>query len=143
MLKKVLYKKKLLAIIVQEKSCFKPGVNFVTPNNLSLQLGFMKHKSRTYIKPHTHKNHLRKIKKTTEILLIKRGSLRVDFYSKKKYLFSKIINKGKILILLEESHGFKILKNCSMLEIKQGPFNLAMDKERFDKVNEKYIKIRK
>ena len=25
-----------------------------------------------------------------------------------------------------------------MLEIKQGPFNLAMDKERFDKVNEKY-----
>jgi|TARA_B100000959_G_C14528815_1_gene438622 hypothetical protein len=143
MLKKVLYKKKLLAIIVQEKSFFKPGVNFVTPNNLPLQLGFMKHKSRTYIKPHTHKNHLRKIKKTTEILLIKRGSLRVDFYSKKKYLFSKIINKGKILILLEGSHGFKILKNCSMLEIKQGPFNLAMDKERFDKVNEKYIKIRK
>jgi len=143
MLKKILYKKKLLAIIIQEKRFFKPGVNFVTPNNLPLQLGFMKHKSRTYIKPHTHKNYLRKIKKTTEILLIKRGSLRVDFYSKKKYLFSKIINKGKILILLEGSHGFKILKNCSMLEIKQGPFNLAMDKERFDKVNEKYIKIRK
>ena len=143
MIQKILYKKKLLAMIVQENKFYKPGVKFITPNNLTLQLGFMRHKSQTYIKPHTHKNYLRKIKKTTEILLIKKGSLRVDFYSKRKYLFSKVVNKGKILILLEGSHGFKILKNCSMLEVKQGPFNFAMDKERFDKVNEKYIKIRK
>ena len=90
----------------------------------------MRHKSQTYIKPHTHKNYLRKIKKTTEILLIKKGSLRVDFYSKRKYLFSKVVNKGKILILLEGSHGFKILKNCSMLEVKQGPYNPKKDKQK-------------
>ena len=118
MIQKILYKKKLLAMIVQENKFYKPGVKFITPNNLTLQLGFMSHKSQTYIKPHTHKNYLRKIKKTTEILLIKKGSLRVDFYSKRKYLFSKVVNKGKILILLEGSHGFKmsdpvIRTNCS------------------------------
>ena len=143
MIKKISYKKKLLAMVVDEKKLFKPGVNFITPNSLTLQLGFINHKSNTYIKPHTHKNYLKKIKKTTEILLIKSGSLRVDFYSKKKYIFSKIINKNKILILLEGSHGFKILKNCSMIEIKQGPFILALDKKRFNKVDEKNIKIKK
>ncbi len=143
MIRKIKYKKRLLAMIVNERSFFKPGVNFVTPNNLSLQLGFIRHKSNTYIKPHTHKNYLRKIKKTTEILLIKNGSIRVDFYSKKKYLFSKLVGKNKILILLEGSHGFKIIKNCSIIEIKQGPFSLSMDKERFSKIDEKYIKIKK
>ena len=143
MINKVTYKKKVLAMIIQEKKYFKKGVNFITPNNLSLQLGFINHKAQTYIKPHTHRNYLRKIKKTTEVLLIKKGSLRVDFYFKKKYLFSKVINKDNILILIEGSHGFKVLKTCSIIEIKQGPFNSALDKERFNKIDEKYIKIKK
>ncbi len=143
MIKKIFHKKKLLAMIIPEKKTFKKGVNFLTPNHLTLQLGFIKHKSNTYIKPHTHKNYLRRIKKTTEILFIKNGSIRVDFYSKKKYLFSKVVSKNKILILLEGSHGFKILKNCSIIEVKQGPFSLSMDKERFNKIDEKYIKIKK
>tara|TARA_Y200000002_G_scaffold380579_1_gene392419 strand:+ start:972 stop:1403 length:432 start_codon:yes stop_codon:yes gene_type:complete len=143
MIKKIFHKKKLLAMILTEKKTFKKGVNFLTPSHLTLQLGFIKHKSSTYIKPHTHKNYLRRIKKTTEILFIKNGSIRVDFYSKKKYLFSKVVSKNKILILLEGSHGFKILRSCSIIEVKQGPFSLSMDKERFNKIDEKYIKIKK
>ena len=142
MIQKISYKKRVLAMIVSEKKNFKSGVNFITPGRLPLQLGFINHKSKTFIQPHTHKNYLRKIKKTTEILLIRKGSLRVDFYSNKKYLFSKIVNKNKILILLEGSHGFKILKNCSIIEIKQGPFSLALDKERFNKIDEKHIKVK-
>tara|TARA_B100001250_G_scaffold152432_1_gene130888 strand:+ start:145 stop:576 length:432 start_codon:yes stop_codon:yes gene_type:complete len=143
MVKKIIYKKKLLAMILPEKKIFKPGVNFITPDHFALQLGFISHKSNTYIKPHTHRNYLRKIKKTTEILLIRKGSIRVDFYSGKKYLFSNVVKKNKILVLLEGSHGFKILKNCSIIEIKQGPFSMALDKEKFNKIDEKYIKIKK
>ena len=144
MIQKIIYKKKLLAIIIEEKKMFKPGVNFITTNSLPVQLGFICHKSNTFIKPHTHNNYLRKIKKTTEILLIKKGKLRVDFYYKsKKYLFSKIVNKNRILILIDGSHGFKILKNSQIIEIKQGPFSLALDKKRFNKVDEKYIKSKK
>ena len=36
MITKINYKKKLLAMIVPEKKSFKRGVNFVTPNHLSL-----------------------------------------------------------------------------------------------------------
>jgi hypothetical protein len=144
MIKKIHYKKKLIAMIIDEKKFFKKGVDFVTPDFLPLQLGFIKHKSKTFIKPHTHNTYLRKIKKTTEVLLIKKGSLRVDFYhNKKKYLFSKVVNKDHILILADGSHGFKIIKDCSIIEIKQGPFNIALDKKRFNQIDEKNIKIKK
>jgi len=144
MIKKIIHKKKLLAIIIDEKKFFNHGVNFVTPSFLSLQLGFIKHKSNTFIKPHTHNSYLRKIKKTTEVLLIKKGLLRVDFYDiRNKYLFSKVVSKNQILILVDGSHGFKIIKDCLIIEIKQGPFNLALDKKRFNKIDEKNIKIKK
>ena len=61
----------------------------------------------------------------------------------KKYLFSKIVNKGNILILIDGSHGFKMITNCMIIEVKQGPFSLILDKKKFNKIDEKYIKIKK
>ena len=87
---------------------------------------------------------MRRIHRTSEVLFIKKGLLRVDFYKdNKKYLYSKILKKNDIIILNEGSHGFKILKNCSMIEIKQGPFVKSLDKKRFQSINEKKIKIKK
>ena len=142
MIKLIKYKKKILGLIISHKQS-KNKVNFYTPNSFTQQVGFISHNKGTYIKPHTHTKFLRKIYKTSEVLYVKKGKIRVDFYlSKKKYLFSKIVTKNKILILLEGSHGFKILKNCSIIEIKQGPFSLSLDKERFNKIDEKFIKIK-
>ena len=53
----------------------------------------------------------------------------MDFYNDKhKYLFSKIINERDIIMLIHGGHGFKVLKNVEMLEIKQGPYSLIKDK---------------
>ena len=52
------------------------------------------------------------------------------------------INKDKIIVLNEGSHGFKIIEKCILIEIKQGPFNSKIDKQRFNSVNENQIKIR-
>jgi len=145
MVKKILYKKKLLAIIYNEKDyAKKKGVTFPVPGFLPLQIGFMTHIKNHLIKPHTHINYLRKIKKTAEVLFVRNGILRVDFYSdKKKYLFSKILKKNNIIILLEGSHGFKIIKKCFLIEVKQGPFNKKLDKIRFKNIDEKKVKIKK
>ena len=63
---------------------------------------------------------------TTEVILILKGELRVDFYSpKKKYLFSKVLKKNDIIMLVNGGHGFKVLKNIEMLEIKQGPYSIS------------------
>ena len=104
----------------------------------------MKHKKKHIIKPHLHKKRITKISYTTEVILILKGKLRVDFYnSHKKYLFSKILKDKDIIMLVHGGHGFKILKDIEMIEIKQGPYSLIKDKIKFEKIDEKKIKIKK
>ncbi len=132
MITKIKDKNKLLAIIIKPNYLKRKGIHFFTPNKLSQQVAFMSHKKNHQIKPHIHKKRLKKIYDTNECLFIMRGEMRVDFYNnKKKYLKSKILKKNYIIILVSGAHGFKILKSCQFLEVKQGPYFLGKDKERF------------
>ena len=132
MIKNITYKKKTLALIVKNKYLKRKGINFFTNNNLSQQVAYLNHKKGHIIQPHLHKRRLKKIYDTSEVLIILDGSLKVDFYSnKKKYLFSKILSKNDIIILLTSGHGFKILKNCKFIEVKQGPYDSKKDKFKF------------
>jgi len=139
----VLHKNKLFALIVRGKFRKKSGINFFTSKKATQQFGYMKHKKNHIIKPHNHNKRLTKILSTTEVILLLKGVLRVDFYdNKEEYLFSKIIKEKDIIMLVHGGHGFKVLKNVEMVEIKQGPYSLSSDKIKFDKVNEKEIKIK-
>ena len=144
MIEKILHKKKLLALIVRGKYRSKKGITFFTPNDSTQQFGYMKHKKKHVIKPHLHKKRLTRILYTTEVILILKGILRVDFYNfSKKYLFSKIVREKDIIMLVHGGHGFKILKDIEMLEIKQGPYSLIKDKIKFENINDDKIKIKK
>ena len=144
MIENVFYKNKLFALIVRSKFRKKGGINFFTPNNATQQFGYMKHKKGYIILPHQHNKRLTRILSTTEVILLLKGTLRVDFYNNKKiYLFSKIINEKDIIMLVHGGHGFKVLKNVEMIEVKQGPYSLASDKDKFNKIDEKKIKIKK
>ena len=144
MIEKIVYKKKLLALIVKGNYRDKKGITFFTPNESTQQFGYMKHRKKHIIKPHLHKKRLTKILYTTEVILLLKGLLRVDFYnSSKKYLFSKILRKNDIIMLVSGGHGFKILKDVEMLEIKQGPYSLIKDKIKFENIDENKIKIKK
>ena len=134
----------MLALIVRGKYRKRKGVTFFTPNEFTQQFGYIKHKKKHIIKPHLHKKRLTKILYTTEIILILKGKLRVDFYNlKKKYLFSRIIKEKDIIMLVHGGHGFKVLKNVEMIEIKQGPYILSRDKIKFENIDEKKINIKK
>lgn len=128
----ILYKKKLLARIIRSSFLKKKGINFFTPNSQSQQLAYMNHPKNHIIQPHLHKNRLKKIYNTSETLIILEGRLKVDFYNdQKKFLFSKILKKNDIIILIAGGHGFKILNNCKFIEVKQGPYNKKKDKIKF------------
>ena len=144
MIEKIIHKKKLLALIVRGTYRKKKGITFFTPNESTQQFGYMKHNKKYIIRPHLHKKRLTKIYHTTEVILLMKGILRVDFYNQfKKYLFSKILKEKDIIMLVHGGHGFKVLKNVEMLEIKQGPYNLIKDKIKFKNIDEKKIKIKK
>jgi len=132
MIQKIIYKNKILAVIVKNRYIKKKGINFFTDNKLSQQVAYMNHKKGHVIQPHIHKKRLKKVYDTSEVLIILKGSMKVDFYNnKKKYLFSKILIKNDIVMLLTAGHGFKILKNCKFIEVKQGPYNPIKDKFKF------------
>ena len=144
MIEKIIHKKKLLALIVKGKYRNKKGITFFTPSESIQQFGYMKHKRSHIIKPHLHKKRLTKIFYTTEVILLLKGMIRVDFYNQfKKYLFSKILKEKDIIMLVHGGHGFKILKDVEMLEIKQGPYNLIRDKIKFDNIGDNKIKLKK
>ena len=143
MIEKVIHKKKLFALIVRSKFRKKNGINFFTENNSTQQFGYMKHKKNYVIKPHQHNIRLTKILMTTEVIILFKGILRVDFCDNKKiYLFSKKIFGEDIIMLLNGGHGFKVLNDVEMLEVKQGPYKLSRDKVKFDNVDEKKIRIK-
>ena len=144
MIEKIYHKKKLFALIVRSKFRKKRGINFFTPKETTQQFGYMKHKRGYIVKPHKHNKRLTNIIRTTEVILLLKGSLRADFYNeKKKYLVSKKIYDGDLIMLTNGGHGFKVLTDVEMIEVKQGPYSLSSDKIKFNKIDEKKIKIKK
>ena len=144
MIEKIIYKKKLFALIVRGKYRNKKGINFFTSKEATQQFGYIKHKKGHIIQPHQHRKRLTKIVTTTEVILLLKGSLKIDFYSmQRKYLFSRILNEKDIVMLVEGGHGFKVIKDVEMLEVKQGPYNLIKDKVKFTGIYDKRNKIKK
>ena len=140
MIEEIIFEKRLHAIIIRNKFS-KDGAYFATKPLLSQQMAHMKYKKGHKIKPHFHKKWIRKISTTVEALFIKRGKLRIDFYTTKgKYFLSKELSEKDIVLTLYGGHGFEVIKNVTMIEIKQGPFTKDTRKF-FPSLNKKELKI--
>lgn len=112
-----------------------PGIHFFTPQSLSQQLGYMRHPAGHVIEPHVHNPIQREVQYTQEVLFLRRGSLRVDFYAKNgSYCESRVINSGDVLLLISGGHGFQALEEIEMIEVKQGPYTGLADKRRITSV---------
>lgn len=128
-----IYKKnKLLAMIIRNSySC--QGINFITPDDYSQQVAYMHHPTGKRIDAHVHNIVHRNVVLTQEVLFIKRGILRVDFYDEyEDYLESKDLYAGDIILLVSGGHGFQVLEEVEMIEVKQGPYAGDCDKRRFE-----------
>ena len=85
------------------------------------------------IPPHVHNPVVREVQYTKEVLFIKSGRVRVDFYTDSQdYLESTILEKGDVILLAYGGHGFEMLETSEVLEVKQGPYAGDADKTRFD-----------
>ncbi|MDX2111624.1 MAG: hypothetical protein SFY80_15440 [Verrucomicrobiota bacterium] len=139
----VTHKEKTLAIIIPA-GYNQPGVHFFTPNNFSQQLAYMHHPVGQKIKAHTHNEVKREVLKTLEVLFIRKGDLRVDFYeSGGKYLESYIMHAGDTILLVSGGHGFECLNEVEMIEVKQGPFAGDQDKTLLPAVEPDAIRIKR
>lgn len=125
------HKGELLAIIIREG--YNPAATeFITPESFKQQVGFIVYGRNKDIEPHIHHEMPRTLKGTSEVLILKKGRARVDFYSQdKKYTESRRLLPGDTLILISGGHGFHFDEESVFLEIKQGPYIGPQEKERF------------
>ena len=122
----------ILAIIVRQ-DYDRPGISFFTPDDFSQQLAYMHHPAGHVILPHVHNEVRREVLYTKEVLVIKRGKMRCDFYSdNRKYIKSETVETGDVILLANGGHGFECLEETEMFEIKQGPYAGDGDKTRFE-----------
>lgn len=130
----------LLAIIIPS-TFSEPGVHFLTSDDLSQQLAFMHHPAGKEIPPHVHNPVPREVLFTQEVLFIRRGKLRVDFYDdEQNYLESRTLQAGDAILLVNGGHGFQALEELEMIEVKQGPYAGDRDKTRFAPVDQAQVK---
>lgn len=126
----------LLSVIIRD-NYHAQGISFITPDDFPHQLGYMNRDKDYLIVPHIHNRVPRTVDYTQETLIIKNGVVRVDFYNQEQeYLESRIVYKGDIILLAAGGHGFKMLQPSEIVEIKQGPYAGAMDKVRFEPIDE-------
>lgn len=142
MIETISFESKTLAIIIRSKFS-REGIEFFTTDDFSQQLAYMNRPVDYVIQPHVHNPVRREVQYTKEVLFIKSGKVRVDFYSDKQdYIESTILDVGDVILLAYGGHGFYIIEAAEIIEVKQGPYAGEHDKTRFQPVAFDKIKMR-
>lgn len=133
MTEKVEWEGEVLALIMRADYEIE-GASFITPRDNPLQVGVLKHQRGSKIKPHIHKYFPKTISEVQEVLHIEYGKVKAEFYeSSGKKVRSAILNCGDTILLLSGGHGFSMLENSKMIEVKQGPYHgVEEDKEHLN-----------
>ena len=132
MIEKIVHDNTVIAIIVY-KNYQTEGIKFLSPDEFSLQLGFMQRQAGYQVVPHIHNPVHRHSIGTQEVLFIKSGVIRIDFYSYEQvYLESRDLSAGDFILLAGAGHGIEVLEDATIVEVKNGPFIEGADKGRFE-----------
>lgn len=118
------------------------GIKFLTPETFSQQLGYMSRPRGYVIAPHVHRPVTKTVQSTMEVLFVKSGRVRADFYDQDaSYVESRILNVSDVLLLASGGHGFEMLEGSEIIEVKQGPYAGELDKTRFSPIATELIRI--
>ncbi|XDD51540.1 hypothetical protein AB3N59_07340 [Leptospira sp. WS92.C1] len=131
MIERIDHNGKMYSIIIRNEFS-KNGIEFFTPDELSQQLAYMKRPAGYNIQPHHHNPVPRSVEFTHEVLFIRRGKVKVNFYDDdRQYLESRTLLTGDVILLAGGGHGFEMLEETEIIEVKQGPYAGESDKTRF------------
>jgi len=128
-----IYSENLLLALILRADFTANGIEFFTPDFFSQQLGYMNRPKGFVVTPHIHNFVNREVQMTQEVLFIKSGSVQMDIYDlERKLVKSRILNKGDIVLLASGGHGFTMLEESEIIEVKTGPHVGPEDKTRFN-----------
>jgi len=132
MVEKIEHEGRLYALVLRRETEVE-GASFFTPPENDLQLGLHQHRRGAEIKPHLHRDSTRTVRSIQEVLHIQRGKVEADFYDEERQRVARCtLEAGDTVLLLAGGHGFRMLEDTKMVEVKQGPYyGVEADKSRF------------
>jgi mannose-6-phosphate isomerase-like protein (cupin superfamily) len=96
---------------------------FFTPHEAELQAGIIVHPRGHEIPRHEHRPSPRHLTGTAEVLVVERGRCEIDIYdSRRSLVATRLLTQGDIVVLLRGGHGFRMLEDTTLIEVKQGPY---------------------
>ena len=121
MIEKIEKDNQLLAIIIRKELDDK--LNFITPDESTMQIGIQNRKKGEEILPHKHKPipELKNIP-VHETFHIIQGKAQVSIFDSNKQLEKQVILNPGDTIFLSTGHSITFLEDTKMLEVKQGPY---------------------
>jgi len=142
MIENILHNEQLISVIIRSQYNAE-GIKFFTPDDFSQQLAYMNREKDYVIPPHVHNPVKREVSYTQEVLFIKSGKVRVDYFDNdKNYLESRILSQGDVVLLSGGGHGFYMLEDSEIIEVKQGPYAGDRDKTRFDPITDDQVRLK-
>lgn len=126
----------LLALLVLMNGCggeqYPKGLQFLTQTSDELQVAVMRHPASYTVSPHIHLPYPRKLERTGEVIVVRSGRVVADFYnSRREYVDTRILGPGDVMVFYAGGHGFTMLEESELLEVKQGPYAAEADKIKF------------
>ncbi len=105
---------------------------FLTPPEFKQQVRFIVYPAGGEIRRHMHRNLPRQLNGTSEVVLIKKGRCVIDVYTDERELVaSRELHEGDLPLMVGGGHGFRMLEDTVLLEVKQGPYIGVDEKELF------------
>ena len=121
----------LLCCIIRARSS-PAQTTFLTPSESNLQVGYIVYAAGQEIPRHVHLPVERRLQRTGEVLVVQEGRCEVDVYSDARELIAtRTLEPHDIVVILAGGHGFRLLEDTVLLEVKQGPYSAGKDKARF------------
>lgn len=104
---------------------------FPTPPELELQVGFVVYEAGGVIAPHRHVPITRSIERTCEVIVVRKGRCEVDIYNDDPQLVAtRELSTGDLIMMVSGGHGFRMVEDTILLEVKQGPYHGLAEREQ-------------
>lgn len=105
---------------------------FLTRPEFKQQVGYVVYPAGGEVKRHVHKPLERHLVGTSEVLVVKQGRCLIDIYNDDRELVAtRELSTGDVMLMVGGGHGFRMLEDTILLEIKQGPYTGLDEKEHF------------
>lgn len=121
----------VLAYVIRA-SATSSSTDFITTDEDPFQAGFVVYKAGGQVDAHIHLPVERHLVGTSELLMVRSGRCFVDIYTEDHRLVaSRELMTGDGVLSVAGGHGFRMVDDTVLFEIKQGPYGGAKEKERF------------